>query len=221
MTYALLFLAAIMGTIVWWLGRQTVNVQPWVATTGVANTVDSGSLRGVPSKICLGIFLVVVTSLFALFISAYAMRMELSDWQKLSDPMLLWFNTGVLVLASIAMQASQSAARANNGAAARTRLLFGGLLVIGFLVGQGFAWQQLRADGFFGVDNPANAFFYLITGLHGLHLLGGSFVWARTTTRLFRGARVEDARLSIELCTAYWHYLLLIWVFLFGFLLLT
>ena len=221
MTYALLFLAGIMGTVIWWLGRQTVNVQPWVASSGVANSVDPGSLKGETAKIGLGIFLVVVTSLFALFISAYAMRMELSDWQKLTDPTLLWANTVVLVLASVAMQASQNAARARRLEAARVRLLIGGLAAIVFLLGQGLVWQQLRTDGFFGVTNPANAFFYLITGLHALHLIGGLFVWARTTARLYRGAEIVTTRLSIELCTAYWHFLLLVWVLLFGLLLMT
>lgn len=221
MTYALLFLSAIMATVIWWLGRQTVNVQPWVATSGFENSLDEGRLSGAPEKICLGIFLAVITSMFALFISAYAMRMELSDWQKLTDPTLLWGNTALLVLASVAMQASQGAARSQLLPTARVRLLLGGALVIGFLFGQALAWRQLRADGFFGVANPANAFFYLITGLHGLHLLGGLFVWARATARLYRGARITEVRLSIELCTAYWHYLLLVWVFLFALLLLT
>ena len=221
MTYALLFLAAIMATVIWWLARQTINVEPWVATSGVENSLAGEGLNGAPAKICLGIFLAVITSLFALFISAYAMRMELSDWQKLTDPALLWANTVLLVLASVAMQASQSAARDGRLSAARWRLALGGLLVIGFLMGQALAWQQLRVDGFYGIENPANAFFYLITGLHGLHLLGGLFVWARTTTRLFSGTKIEEALLSIELCTAYWHYLLLVWVFLFSMLLLT
>jgi len=221
MTYALVFLAGIMATVIWWLARQTVNVEPWVATSGVANSVDDGSLSGAPEKVCLGIFLAVVTSLFALFISAYAMRMELSDWQRLTDPTLIWANTALLVLASFAMQASQSAARSGQSAAARNRLFIGGLLATGFLLGQALAWQQLRADGFFGIANPANAFFFLITGLHGLHLIGGLFVWARTSLRLFRGAAIEDSQLSIELCTAYWHYLLLVWILLFGLLLLT
>jgi len=72
--------------------------------------------------------------------------------------------------------------------------------------------------GYALTDNPANAFFYLLTGLHGLHLVGGLWVWSRTTLRVWRGFEVT---LSVELCTTYWHALLLIWVVLYGLLLTT
>jgi cytochrome c oxidase subunit 3 len=72
------------------------------------------------------------------------------------------------------------------------------------------------------LGNPAVAFFYLLTAVHGLHLLGGLFVWGKTVIRMAR-PRVElvDLRLSVELCTVYWHYLLLVWLVLFGLLLST
>lgn len=62
---------------------------------------------------------------------------------------------------------------------------------------------------------------YLLTGVHALHLLGGLYVWGRVTNRVFNNARPESVALSIELCTTYWHYLLLVWLVLFGILLLT
>ena len=100
-------------------------------------------------------------------------------------------------------------------------LVVGGVCTSLFLLGQLAAWQQLNASGFFLTGNPANSFFYLLTALHGLHLLGGMWVWGRTTVRLFTGANAESVRLSIELCTVYWHYLLLVWIGLFGLLLST
>ena len=82
-------------------------------------------------------------------------------------------------------------------------------------------WQQLSASGYFLTSNPANAYFYLITALHGVHLLGGLWVWARATGRVWRGTELGEARLSVELCTVYWHYLLLVWLVLFTLLLTT
>ena len=67
--------------------------------------------------------------------------------------------------------------------------------------------------------NPAYAFFYLFTALHGLHLLGGLWVWGRTTAKVWRGVEWRQVRLSVELCTVYWHYLLLVWLVLFAVLL--
>jgi len=60
-----------------------------------------------------------------------------------------------------------------------------------------------------------------ITALHGLHLLGGLWVWGRTTARVLRGVEVGKVRLSVELCTVYWHYLFLVWLVLFAVLLHT
>ena len=70
--------------------------------------------------------------------------------------------------------------------------------------------------GLFSAANPANAFFYLLTALHGLHLLGGLVAWGSTTAKVWRGVDVGDVRLSVELCTVYWHFLLLVWLVLFG-----
>jgi cytochrome c oxidase subunit 3 len=72
------------------------------------------------------------------------------------------------------------------------------------------------------VNNPAVAFFYLLTGVHGLHLLGGLLVWGKTVVKMTRpGIELVDLRLSVELCTVYWHYLLLVWLVLFAVLLST
>jgi cytochrome c oxidase subunit 3 len=71
---------------------------------------------------------------------------------------------------------------------------------------------------YFEMTNPAIAFFYLITGLHGLHLLGGLVAWGRTVARVWGDFDVAKIRHSVELCTLYWHFLLGVWVVLFGLL---
>ena len=77
------------------------------------------------------------------------------------------------------------------------------------------------ALGYFASSNPANAFFYLITGLHGLHLLGGLVAWGRTMSRLGRGDEIARLGASAELCAIYWHFLLAVWLVLFGLMLFT
>ena len=94
-------------------------------------------------------------------------------------------------------------------------LIVGGLFAFTFLVGQLFAWQQLNAAGYFLATNPANAFFYLLTGLHGLHLLGGLVALVLTIDKVWRGFELPQVRLSVKLCAIYWHYLLLLWLVLF------
>lgn len=221
MTITLVLLGIIMATLIGWLLRQTLNTQPWDAFDPAENQPGRGVIMAPPSKIGLVAFIAVATSLFALFLSAYMMRMRLGDWRPLTEPDLLWWNTAVLVLASFAFQLAQRASTKDKIRTVKIGLLAGGVCTVLFLLGQLIAWQQLNASGYLLAGNPANAFFYILTALHGLHLLGGMWVWGRTTTRVLRGANVESVRLSVELCTLYWHFLLLLWIGLFGFLLST
>ena len=221
MTLTLVFLAIIMATVIGWLLRQSLNTQPWDANDPVENRPGRGVITATPAKIGLWTFLAVVTSLFALFLSAYLMRMKLGDWRPLAEPNLLWLNTAILALASVAFQLTRGAATRDQLLTVKVGLLVGGLCTTMFLLGQLVAWQQLNASGYFMTGNPANSFFYLLTALHGLHLLGGMWVWGRTTTRVFTSADVGSVRLSVELCTVYWHYLLLVWIGLFALLLST
>lgn len=221
MTFALVFLAIIMATVIGWLLRQSLNTQPWDAKDPLENQPGRGVINADPAKIGLIAFIAVVTSLFALFLSAYLMRMQLGDWRPLAEPDLLWLNTAILVLASVAFQVTRGAASRDQPLTLKVGLVVGGVCTTLFLLGQLAAWQQLHASGYFMTGNPANAFFYLLTALHGLHLLGGMWVWGRTTMRLLTGADAQSVRLSVELCTVYWHYLLLVWIGLFALLLST
>ncbi len=221
---ALVFLAVItviMAVVVWWLVRQTLDVKPWVEQRPLANDRGGDGFSLPPVKVGLGVFLAVATSLFALSISAYLMRREGADWRPLAQPMVLWFNTAVLILGSVFFQSARNAAKSGRVGGVRLGLLAGGACTLVFLAGQLLAWQQLNTAGHFLRTNPANAFFYLLTALHGLHLLGGLWVWAKTTVKLQRGAAVHEVRLSVELCTVYWHFLLAVWLVLFGLLLFT
>ena len=156
-----------------------------------------------------------------MFSILYAERSSFPDWRPLPDPQLLWVNTIFLVLGSVAFQRARGAASHENLAGIKVNLTAGGIFTIVFLVGQILAWRQLTAAGYFISTNPANTFFYLITGLHSLHLLGGLWVWAKTTARVWRSVasfdvdRIAKVKLSVQLCSVYWHYLLLVWLALF------
>jgi cytochrome c oxidase subunit 3 len=92
-----------------------------------------------------------------------------------------------------------------------------GMLIVSSIM---FQWARniLNRGGFYLASNPANSFYYLMTGLHGVHLLGGLWVWSRTSIKLLSGAEPKEVKLSVELCTTYWHFLLLVWLVLFGIL---
>jgi cytochrome c oxidase subunit 3 len=146
------------------------------------------------------------------------MRMQLIDWRSLPVPGLLWFNTGVLIVSSGALQWAQVSAHRDDSENVLIGLLASGLSAVVFLIGQLLVWQQLNTGGYFLAANPANAFFYLITAVHGLHLLGGLVALGRTIVKAWRGVEIPRLRLSVELCTMYWHFLLLVWLILLALL---
>jgi len=221
MEIALIFLALILATLLGWLLKQSFNTQPWVADV-VSDTAHHGPLGTNSRLIALLTLLAVITSFFALIMSAYSLRMELGDWVPMTEPRLLWVNTALLVAASLVFQWTRNAAIKGRDTALKPGLVVTGVLTAAFVAGQLLAWNQLQQSGQFMTSNPANAFFYFLTGAHAVHILGGMVVWARATTRVMldRGDALRTRR-SIELCAIYWHFLLLVWLVLFGLLLST
>jgi cytochrome c oxidase subunit 3 len=221
-------IAMLTAITVWWLLIQRLKEKPW-AQQGMIPTSQETVTSSAP-KVALWMFLAVVSSLFGLFASAYVMRMGghggLAPWQPVDEPGILWINTVVLVFASGALQMARNRTDSTDFAGVRGYFTTGGVLTIVFLIGQVLAWRQLHAAGNYGASNAAYAFFILLTAVHGLHLLGGLVVLGRAAGRLarFDPANVVQRtklRLSVQLCTLYWHWLLLIWLGLFALLLST
>ena len=196
-----------------------LTAKPWVTAQARVDDFHLGATFALP-KVTLGLrlFLAVVTVLFMLLIIAYGTRMEHEGWRPQPQLSLLWLNTAMLVLSSVAMQWAKIEARRGEIDGVWAGLLAGGLFAVAFLGGQIMAWRQLNTLVVFNITNPAVAFFFLITALHGLHLLGGLVAWGRTTAKVWRGFDAAHVRLSVELCTVYWHFLLLVWLVLFGLL---
>jgi cytochrome c oxidase subunit 3 len=207
----------------WWLSRQGLADKPWLEV-GVGEAVGTGPPAHPTAKIGLGAFLVVAGSLFSLLVSAYSMRMDMADWRALPMPTVLWFSTGLLILSSVALQTAVIAAHRGELDEVKSGLLAAGISALAFLAGQLLAWRELAAAGYFSATNPASAFFYLITAVHGLHMLGGLVALCRTSVRAFILSAASPPRalgelkLSVELCALYWHFLLLVWLVLFSLL---
>jgi cytochrome c oxidase subunit III len=219
--FAIVVFSALTVFAVWWLSTQRLHARPWLEVgAGVERHEGAASVQP-NAKVGLAVFLAVVGALFALLISAYFMRMSLADWRPLPKPTLLWINTGVLMLASAGLQWARSAAWHDDRERLKTALLATGAATLAFMAGQIWAWRQLTDSGYFLAGNPANTFFYLITALHGLHLVGGLAALARVGLKLRRDEDAAKLRLWVELCGMYWDFLLLMWLILFGLLMFT
>lgn len=191
----------------------------WERTAQTAGgiTVEASQASELPpQRVALRLFLGVVAVMFGLFITAYIIRMGLDDWRPMPEPQQLWFNTLLLIMGSIALQWTCHLQRRGETARMKAGLLLGALFTFGFVYGQVAVWQQMTAQGYYLYNNPANAFFYVLTAIHALHILGGLWVWTRASVRILAGGDPEKVRLSIELCAVYWHFLLLVWLAVFA-----
>lgn len=224
MNISVLFAALGGAILVWLFLLQRLKTKPWLEQ-GVIE--EGGAVNAAPQRVGLWVFLAVVTSLFGLFAIVYNMRSQFPDWRPMPDPGLLWVNTGLLILASVALQRARTAVAREDLDGLKPNLMAAGVLTFAFLGGQLLVWRQLISGGYYLATNPADAFFYILTALHGLHLAGGLWFWARASNAVWKGlesrpvTEVAGVRLSVTLCSVYWHYLLLVWLILFGLLLST
>ena len=197
---------------------KLLSQKPWEPMqAALDNQHDGKTLASSKAKLGVRTIKVVSTVIFSLFVVSYSDRMLVHDWKSLSEPWLLWINTGILILTSLVFHKAKTFSDKNEFEKARNTLLLVGFLSFAFITGQLLVWQHFIGIGQYASTNPANAFFYLFTALHALHLLGGLFFWGKATTKLFKdNFSVVKTKQAIELCAIYWHFLLIVWFILFG-----
>ena len=166
---------------------KLLSQKPWESSQAAIDNEHDGKTLGL-SKANLGVrtIMVVSTVIFSLFVVSYSDRMLVHDWKSLSEPWLLWINTVILILTSFVFHKTKIFFDINNFEKEKLSLIHIGFLTFAFITGQLLVWQHYVNLGQYASTNPANAFFYLFTALHGLHILGGLFFWGRATTKLFR-----------------------------------
>ncbi|MCU1311246.1 MAG: cytochrome c oxidase, subunit [Candidatus Angelobacter sp.] len=189
----------------------------------------------------LGIGLAVL-SIFILFIaltSAYIVRQGtghvdtntsefVTDWKPMVIPGILWINTILLIMSSLSMEMARRQVFREPlvteewlGLGTPTRkaslpwLGVTFLLGIGFLIGQFVAWQQLHAQGIFLASNPSSSFFFLLTGTHALHLVGGVLALAWASLAGILAKPLESRQIATDVSAWYWHAMGLLWIYIF------
>lgn len=176
-----------------------------------------------PKKFALWLFIVSIIMIFAAMTSAYIVRRGDGNWLVVQFPPIMYINTAVIMLSSVTMQWAYFSAKKDNLQPLKSALLVTTLLGLLFLVGQVISWQSLQHMGvFFGGkgSNPAGSFVYVLTGLHGFHLITGIIFLFIVLVAAFRYEVHSKNMNLIEMCTTYWHFLDVLWVYLFVFLLL-
>lgn len=170
-----------------------------------------------PTKFVVWLMIVASVMLFAAFTSAYIVRRGEGNWLIFDLPQLFTYSTIVIVLSSVTMQWAYMSAKNDN--LSNLKLALGLTLALGVTFGlmQWFAWKELVASNIHFVGNPSESFIYVISGVHLAHVIGGLIFVLVVIGKTFQFNVHKKNLLSIHLCTTYWHFLGLVWVYLFFF----
>lgn len=192
--------------------EASAQVAGSLAETNVA--AEIGDRVSAPQLLIWGI-LATASMLFAGFASAYLVRREGADWQPVTLPRILWFNSAVLLLSSVTVELARSAWHKGRFAVSTQWVRSSSALGVVFLAGQLVAWKQLVAQGVYLPTNPYSSFFYVLTALHGLHLLGGIAGLGYLLWRVSNASRRPVDSSVLDSCATYWHFVDGVWVLLY------
>jgi cytochrome c oxidase subunit 3 len=173
-----------------------------------------------PKKFAMWLFIVSIAMLFAAFTSAYIVRQAEGNWLIFELPNLFWITTGIILISSGTMHWAYRLLKNGNIESAKLPMLITTVLGVAFLVGQVLAWSELVKNSVYFVGNPAGSFVYVLSGLHGLHIVGGVIFLLIVLVRIYRQKITTSNLVSVEMCATYWHFLDGLWLYLFIFLLL-
>ncbi len=160
-------------------------------------------------------FLATVTMLFAAFASSYLIRRTSSDWAPIALPTILWLNSAVLVLSSVALERARSRVSDGDLVGASRRLDLSIALGLAFVAGQAIGWSALIGQGVFLPTSPHASFFYMLTGLHALHVTAGLILLTVTRFKVASAPQDSEAARWLRIAGSYWHFMGGLWIFLF------
>lgn len=173
-----------------------------------------------PKKFALWLFIITVVMIFAALTSAYIVRQAEGNWLVFELPTAMWVTTGIILLSSVTMHWAYLAAKKDELDQVKLAVGITTGLGILFLVGQFYVWGILVDKNVFFVGNPSGSFLYVLSGLHGLHLISGIIFLIIVLISALR-YKVHAKNLNqIQMCATYWHFLDGLWIYLFIFLLL-
>jgi cytochrome c oxidase subunit III len=190
-------------------------------------------------RLVMGLCLFSVTVVFVVLTFLYVLRLgtgrydedtrrQIQDWIPLKLPYLqLWVNSLVLLLSSATLELSRRVmARKEEFAdlgivpprSKRDLPWLGITVVLGFLflAGQVLVWKDLQHQGVFLATNPSRNYFYLLTGTHAVHLVGGLLALLYAAGGRLLALRFESQKIAVEVTSWYWHYLAFLWFCIFA-----
>jgi cytochrome c oxidase subunit 3 len=182
--------------------------------------INTESAVGNRYRIGMLVSLASIAMLFTSLSSAYIVRSGVTyDWYPIAVPRVMFGSTTLILLSSLAIEIARRKLKQSLAASYSHYLLLTGLLGLGFLVSQLFAWRQLEAQGIYISTHPHSSFFYVLTGTHGVHLAGGllalGFLWLRSRRHLDEPRLIAKRQAVADAVAIYWHFMSALWIYLF------
>lgn len=189
---------------------------------------NSFTRRREPLNFLLWLGIVSSVLIFTVILGIYIVRKVGPNWQDAPLPGIFWLSTVVIILSSVSLHEAKDAFYKDRFSLYRICLsitLFLGMIFVGM---QGYGWLQMVESGQVMEGNPSAGFVYVLTGLHVAHILGGLIFMGvllreATKNRTYIDSFVYSVnapnQLKVKLMTTYWHFVDVLWMFLFLFLL--
>ncbi len=173
-----------------------------------------------PQKFAMWLFIVSVVMLFAALTSAYIVRQAEGDWYLFRLPEMFTYSTVVILISSATMHWAYLAAKKDNVNTVKLAIVITSILGAAFLIMQFLGWQQMVEMNVYFVGNPSGSFVYVLTGVHGVHLVSAVVFLFIMLIAAFRYEIHSRKLIRIEMCATYWHFLDALWIYLFIFMLM-
>ena len=172
-----------------------------------------------PHKLALWVGIATIIMMFGAFTSAYIVRRAAGNWYEFRLPDIFFYNTLVILTSSVTIHLAYQAFKKGMEQRYKLLLLTTFILGISFVVLQYQGWVALNAMGATFTANPSSTFVYVISGVHAAHVLGGvsALIVAMVHGFVLPFKPTPRRRLRFELVVHYWHFVDILWVYLFIF----
>ncbi|MEO5684117.1 MAG: cytochrome c oxidase subunit 3 [Chitinophagaceae bacterium] len=179
---------------------------------------DGGQRKKIhPYKFTLWVGIGSIIMMFAGFTSAYIVKREQPGWISFSMPVIFWYSTAAMLLSSVMMQLSVSAFKNRDMGKYRNLIATATGLGVLFIVMQVIGYRQLNSAGVKVEGSGGGVFFIIIFGLHALHVLGGIVTLLVLFFRSLSSRIRSYNAVPVEVAATYWHFVDLLWLYLFIF----
>ncbi len=185
------------------------------------NEQPNNTLSMHPKKFALWLFIVSIVMIFAGLTSAYLVKQADGGWLLFELPIIFYISSALILTSSATMHWAYMSAKKDNFNTTKLAMSITVVLGFAFLITQVMGWNDLVKIGVFFAGNqanPAGSFLYVFSGLHGLHLVSGIIFLLIILVAVFRYQIHGKSMVRMEMCATYWHFLDLLWIYLFVFL---